>query len=174
MMLRVGKILATLLSVLLFATACAAPSTAPPSSTQAPPISSQQPTDTQPIKAPTGEPLAGGKFNKFFPNPSGDYKRVFAQEKTGFAEAKLKAAAKDVAILSINDLANNPSAIKKFQTSTKTIAGYPAVDVGKTQTAILVSDRFQVKVQSRDDAFTPSDREAWLQKFNLSGLSQLK
>lgn len=170
MILRAGQFLAALsLSLLLLLTACAAPPDAPLDSTQAPQTSTQQP-----VQAPTGEPLAGGKFNQFFPADSGEYKRVFAQEKTGFAEAKLKQNGQDVAMLSINDLANNPSAAKKFQNTTKTIAGYPAVEVGKTQTAILVSDRFQVKVQSRDDSFTPSDREAWLQKFNLRGLSQLK
>jgi len=169
-MLRIGKILTALsLSLFLLLTACAAPSTAPPPSTEAPQTSTQQPT-----QVPTGEPLAGGQFNQFFPNASGDYKRIFAQEKTGFAEAKLKQDGKDVAVLSINDLANNPSAAKKFQDSSKTIAGYPAVERGKTQTAILVSDRFQVKVQSRDESFTPSDREAWLAKFDLQGLSQLK
>jgi hypothetical protein len=168
-MFRIGKILTALsLSLFLLVTACAAPSTAPPPSTEAPQTSTQQPTQV------SGEPLAGGQFNQFFPNASGDYKRVFAQEKTGFAEAKLKQDGKDVAVLSINDLANNPSAAKKFQDSSKTIAGYPAVERGKTQTAILVSDRFQVKVQSRDDSFTPSDREAWLEQFDLQGLSQLK
>jgi hypothetical protein len=168
-MFRIGKILTALsLSLFLLVTACAAPSTAPPPSTEAPQTSTQQPTQV------SGEPLAGGQFNQFFPDASGDYKRIFAQEKTGFAEAKLKQDGKDVAVLSINDLANNPSAAKKFQDSSKTIAGYPAVERGKTQTAILVRDRFQVKVQSRDDSFTPSDREAWLAKFDLQGLSQLK
>ncbi|MFP4100999.1 hypothetical protein [Coleofasciculus sp.] len=168
-MFRIGKILTALsLSLFLLLTACAAPSTAPPSSTEAPQTSTQQPTQV------SGEPLAGGQFNQFFPDASGDYQRIFAQEKTGFAEAKLKQDGKDVAVLSINDLANNPSAAKKFQDSSKTIAGYPAVERGKTQTAILVRDRFQVKVQSRDDSFTPSDREAWLAKFDLQGLSQLK
>lgn len=169
LMFRIGKILTALsLSLFLLVTACAAPSTAPPPSTEAPQTSTQQPTQV------SGEPLAGGQFNQFFPDASGDYKRVFAQEKTGFAEAKLKQDGKDVAVLSINDLANNPSAAKKFQDSSKTIAGYPGVERGKTQTAILVRDRFQVKVQSRDDSFTPSDREAWLAKFDLQGLSQLK
>jgi hypothetical protein len=168
-MFRIGKILTALsLSLFLLVTACAAPSTAPPPSTEAPQTSTQQPTQV------SGEPLAGGQFNQFFPDANGDYKRVFAQEKTGFAEAKLKQDGKDVAVLSINDLANNPSAAKKFQDSSKTIAGYPGVERGKTQTAILVRDRFQVKVQSRDDSFTPSDREAWLEKFDLQGLSQLK
>jgi hypothetical protein len=36
-----------------------------------------------------------------------------------------------------------------------------------------VGDRYQVKVLSRDQAFTASDREAWLQKFDLNGLNNL-
>jgi hypothetical protein len=31
-----------------------------------------------------------------------------------------------------------------------------------------------VKVLSKDPTFSASDREAWIQKFNLSGLSRLK
>ncbi|HBB32451.1 MAG TPA: hypothetical protein DDZ80_18225 [Cyanobacteria bacterium UBA8803] len=181
MIFRAGKILAALsLSLLLLVTACASPSAAPPTSTQAPKTSLQQPQDPksantqQPTtQAPTNQPLAGGKFNKFFPAASGDYQQVFAQEKTGFAEAKLKKNGEDIAVLSINDLANNPTAVQKYESSTKKIAGYPAAEVGTTQTALLVGNRFQVKVQSREDSFTASDREAWLQKFNLTGLSTL-
>ena len=45
---------------------------------------------------------------------------------------------------------------------------------GKTATAVLVDDRFQVKVLSRNSSFTEDDRLDWLQKFDLSGLSRLK
>ena len=41
-------------------------------------------------------------------------------------------------------------------------------------TAVLVGDRFQVKVLSRSPEFTVSDRETWLAKFDLKGLSKLK
>ena len=37
-----------------------------------------------------------------------------------------------------------------------------------------MNDRYQVKVLSRDPAFTKEDRVAWLQKFDLKGLAQLK
>ena len=77
-------------------------------------------------------------------------------------------------MMAISDTLNNPSAVNKFKNSTETIAGYPAVSQGKTATAILVGNRFQVKVLSRDPSFTASDREAWLAKFDLNGLSQLK
>lgn len=116
----------------------------------------------------------GSSFNKFFPPSSDGYERVYTQEKKGFAEAKLKKDGKDVAVLSVNDTTSNPSAAAKYQLSTQKIAGYPALDIGTTQTALLVNDRFQVKVQSRAPSFTKSDREAWLRKFNLNGLSRIR
>ncbi|WP_442957387.1 hypothetical protein [Phormidium sp. CCY1219] len=134
----------------------------------------QESTQVARNRTSAGESVAGGQFNKFFPSAAGEYQRVYAQEKRGFAEAKLKRGGKEVAMLSISDTANNPNAVRKFQNSTQTIGGYPAVSVGSKGTAVLVGDRFQVKVQSRDPSFSASDREAWLQKFNLNGLRQLK
>jgi hypothetical protein len=116
----------------------------------------------------------GGSFNKFFPKKADGYDVNYTQEKTGFAEAKLKKAGKEVATLSINDTTNIPDAAKKFEKSTRKIGGYPAVDVGSTQTSVLVKKRYQVKVISKAPTFTKSDRETWLQKFNLSGLESLK
>ena len=117
--------------------------------------------------------IAGGEFNRFFPAALDDYDVVPSQEKTGFAEYKLNQGGTTVAMLSINDTISNPDAAQKFADSTEQIAGYPAVDIGSQQTAILVSDRFQVKVQSRDDSFVRDDRVAWLEKFDVSGLAQL-
>ncbi|MFG3816508.1 hypothetical protein [Limnothrix redekei] len=118
------------------------------------------------------KPVAGGKLNKYFPKTSDGYSLVFQQEKKGFAEAKLKKSGEEVAKLSINDLANNASGLSKFQNSDDDIDGYPAVQVGKNQTAVLVGDRYQVKVQST--TLKTSDREDWIEKFNLSGLARLK
>lgn len=157
------------LALLLLVTACSGPQE--PSRWDNP---QQQSTQVSQNQAPAGQPVAGGQFNKFFPAGSGEYERVYTQEKQGFAEAKLKRGGNEVAMLSISDTATNPSATQKFQQSTKTIAGYPAVEQGSTATAVLVGNRFQVKVQSRDQSFTASDREAWLQRFNLNGLRQLK
>lgn len=157
------------LVLLLFLTSCGGGKSQPSrwDNAQQQTTSRQSPTPTAPVKS-------GGKFNKFFPSASGEYQLVFAQEKTGFAEAKLKKGGQEVATLSINDVANNPSAADKFKQSAKKIGGYPAVDQGSTITAILVGNRYQVKAMSKGAAFTPSDREQWLQKFNLSGLSSLK
>ncbi len=83
----------------------------------------------------------------------------------------MKTDGNDVAVLSISDTTSTPTAAAKFKSSTKKINGYPAVEVGNTQTAILVGNRYQVKISSRDQAFTASDRAAWLKKFNLDGLA---
>ncbi|MEG4026204.1 MULTISPECIES: hypothetical protein [unclassified Microcoleus] len=171
-----------LISVLLLVTACSqtqAPSRwdkAQVESTQKPGKAKQTTADKSsasnqnlPKKA-----VAGGKLNKYFPASGGGFDRVFAQEKSGFAEAKLNKGGKNVAVLSINDIAGNPSAGAKFQQSTKQISGYPAVNQGANITAVLVANRYQVKVQSRNPSFTASEREAWLSKFNLGGLARLK
>lgn len=77
-------------------------------------------------------------------------------------------------MLSISDTLSTPSAAAKYQKSTTQIAGYPAVEIGDTQTGVLVGGRYQVKVISRAPSFTARDREAWLERFNLNGLARLK
>lgn len=164
---RFPKVLIALtLAMSLFVSACAGTTSAPPQGNQS--VSSP----VQPAVAQ--KPVSGGSFNKFFPKSEDEYKVVFTQEKTGFAEAKLNENGQNVAMLSINDVANNPSAATKFKSSSKTIEGFPAVTQGTTITAILVSNRYQVKVQSRSDSFDADDREEWIEKFDLSGLSRLK
>ena len=118
---------------------------------------------------------AGGEFNKFFPQGAAGYSRVFSQEKKGFAEAKLNKDGKNVAVLSINDTISLPMAAKKYEKSISKLNNYPLLDepVSKS-TGVLVNNRYQVKVASRDPSFTPEDRQLWLQKFNLGGLSTLK
>ncbi len=127
-----------------------------------------------PQSAVSAQSIPAGQFNRFFPQSANGFERIYTQEKTGTAEAKLQRDGKDVALLSIFDTISNPDATTKFKGSPKTIAGYPAQQTGNTQTALLVADRFQVKAISRDPSFTATDREVWLQKFNLTGLAQLK
>jgi hypothetical protein len=116
----------------------------------------------------------GGTFNQFFPGDQGNYNVIPYQEKKGFAEYKLEQNGTTMAMLTINDTTSLPSAAEKFSTATETVNGFPAVDQGTTATALLVNDRYQVKVLSRDPAFTKADRVAWLQKFDLVGLAQLQ
>ena len=166
-MTAIRKVLLTfVLGTVLLITSC---------STQAPSRfdSAQQDSTAKGSSAVVTESKAGGNFNRFFPDGGNGYQRVYTQEKKGFAEAKLKRDGQEVAVLSISDTLNTPSAVNKFKQSTETINGYPAVNQGKTGTAVLVGDRFQVKVFSRDSSFTEEDRKAWLSKFDLRGLSRL-
>ncbi|MGK7885545.1 MAG: hypothetical protein AB4057_13095 [Crocosphaera sp.] len=167
MLLKMRQIIVVFSLSLLLLTSCA---------TQAPSRfeQAQQESSQRGSSAVVRESESGGSFNKFFPPSGGGYERVYSQEKKGFAEAKLKKDGKEVAVLAISDILNNPSAAKKFEKSTQKIKGYPAVSQGKTGTAVLVGDRFQVKVLSRDPAFSESDRQAWLEKFDLNGLSKVK
>ncbi|WP_088891053.1 hypothetical protein [Leptolyngbya ohadii] len=164
---RWRKILApVLLSVLLLVTACSAQ---PPSRYE------QTQIETTQKGAPSAvakDATQGGEFNKFFPKSVAGYEIVPAQEKKGFAEYKVNQGGKNVAMLAINDTTGTPAAIK-FKDSTMKIAGYPAVEQGQNGTAILVNDRYQVKVLSRDPSFTKENRAAWLTKFDLSGLAKL-
>jgi len=162
---------ALLLSVMLLVTSCA--TAAPSRFDQA----QQESSQARSGQAVAKDATQGSSFNRYFPATQAGYERIYTQEKKGFAEAKLKNGGKDVAVLSISDTQGvtggaNPAA--KFQNSKQTIAGFPAVTQGKNSTAILVGDRYQVKISSRDPSFTASDREAWLQKFNLKGLTRLQ
>ncbi len=156
-----------LLSLLLFITACS-PKTSRYSEVQKETTGRGAPTAV----AKTAE--QGSSFNKFFPNSKGGYEVVPAQEKKGFAEYKLNKDGKTVAMLSISDTTSLPTAAAKYRTSTESVAGYPSVNQGTTATGLLVNDRYQVKVLSRDPIFTQADRVAWLQKFDLRGLAKLE
>ncbi len=134
----------------------------------------QKETSQKGSSAVSKEAVNGSQFNKFFPKSGNGYSVVPSQEKKGFAEHKVNRDGKNVAVLSINDTVSNPTAAEKYQQSTTKIAGYPAVQQGQTGTGVLVGDRFQVKAQSRDPSFTQQDRVAWIQKFDLNGLSKLK
>ena len=162
------RILAPLcLSLLLFITACT-PTTSRYDQVQ------QETTQRGAAPAVAKQAEQGATFNRFFPDGVKGYEVIPAQEKKGFAEYKVNQDGKTVAVLSISDTTSLPSAAAKYQAATAAIAGYPTVEQGSTGTGILVSDRYQVKVLSRDPSFTRDDRVAWLQKFDLKGLAKLK
>lgn len=161
-------IAALLLSTLLLVAGCSRPDTSPYAQTQ------QETTERGAAPAVSREAEQGSSFNKFFPSSGQGYEVVFSQEKKGFAEAKLKQSGQDVAMLSISDTISLPQAAQKYAASTEKLAGFPVLEIGSTQTGVLVGDRYQVKVQSRSPDFTKEQRRAWLQKFNLTALSQLK
>jgi hypothetical protein len=116
----------------------------------------------------------GSQFNQFFPASEGDFKVVPSQEKKGFAEYKLKRDGETLAMLTINDTISLPAAAKKYEDATESLAGFPVVEQGTTATGLLVNGRYQVKVLSRSDGFTASDRATWLEKFDLDGLAELE
>jgi len=124
-------------------------------------------------RATSGDALAGGEFNQFFPESDGDFSVVYTQEKSGFAEAVLKENGEDIATLAIFDTVSNPDAATKYADSSQSVAGYPAVAVGDNGLGILVADRFQVQVRAQNGQFTAEDSETWLQAFDLDGLARL-
>ncbi len=166
---RWRKILAPLLiSLVLFISACT-------------PAQESRYSQVQKDTTQRGAPAAvakkaeqGAKFNKIFPDGIRGYEVVAAQEKKGFAEYKVNKDGKNVAMLSISDTTSNPSATAKYQAATEKVAGYPSVDQGANATGILVNDRYQVKILSRDPSFTKEDRVQWLQKFDLKALAKMK
>ncbi|GFE68003.1 hypothetical protein [Chroococcus sp. FPU101] len=167
MMRRLQRMLMVcLLASLLLVTSCAK---APSQFDQA-----QKESTAKGASAVVKDSTTGGTFNQFFPPSGGGYDRVFVQEKKGFAEAKLKKGGTELAVMSISDTLNNPTATAKFKSSQAQIKGYPSVQQGTTGTALLINDRYQVKVLSRDPAFTEKDRQTWLQKFDLAGLAKLQ
>ena len=117
--------------------------------------------------------VKGGSLNQFFPVSANGYERVFTQEKDGFVQAKLKRNGEELAILTIADTISNPNAKSDFVDAADTIEGFPVVEKGANTTAMLVGDRYQIKVTSRSDDFTPAQRQEWLGKFDLNKLVQL-
>lgn len=133
----------------------------------------QQASQDRDASAIVQEAKSGGSFNRYFPGEQNGYKRVYTQEKKGFAEAKLKRDGQELAVMAISDTLNNPTARNKFQSSSENINGYPTVNQGSKSTALLIGERYQVKISSRNESFTESDRKAWLGKFDLQGLARL-
>lgn len=156
------------LSLLLLITACAPNSPSRYSTIQ------KETTRRGAPAAVTKTAEQGATFNQFFPRSTAAYEVIPTQEKKGFAEYKLIKDGKPVAMLAINDTSSLPTAAIKYKNSTESIAGYPAADQGTATTGILVNGRYQVKVLSRDPAFSKADRVDWLQKFDLRGLARLE
>jgi hypothetical protein len=134
----------------------------------------QEDTSQRGASAVSDEAQRGSAFNPFFPDGGQGYSVVYVQEKTGFSAAKLEQGGRELAMLSINDTVSTPDATTRYQNSSEELSGYPVADIGNNQTGLLVGDRYQVKVASKDSSFTAQNRREWLQQFDLSGLEQLK
>lgn len=125
-------------------------------------------------EAVSAEAIAGGEFNKFFPESSNGFEVVYTQEKDGFAQASLEKDGEEVATFSISDTASNPSAAEKYSGASDDLDGYPMVEIGSNGTGILVANRFQVQVRSKADDFNDDNRRSWLSAFDLDGLGSLQ
>jgi hypothetical protein len=116
----------------------------------------------------------GSVFNRFFPKPGEGFDIVFKQEKSGFAQASLQQDGRELAVFSIFDTVSNPDSRSKYDATTDNIAGYPVVTDEARSLSALIKDRFQVQVRSTDPGFGESDRMEWLQKFDLTGISEIE
>jgi hypothetical protein len=123
---------------------------------------------------PLSQVVNGTAFNRLFPEPDNGDQLVFTQEKRGFSEARLKHDGQVKALLAISDVTTAPEARKKFETSQSRLQGWPLVEQGPQATALLVADRFQVKVIGQGDGLEAEQRQELIGRFNLRGLAALK
>jgi hypothetical protein len=123
---------------------------------------------------PNQEVVNGTAFNRLFPSPGTGEEVVFTQEKRGFSEAKLKRGGELLALLAISDTTTAPEAKTKFQATSQQINGWPLVEQGPQVSALLVADRFQVKVIGQGSGLDPDRRHALLGAFDLSRLAALE
>ena len=121
----------------------------------------------------TGE-VEGGSLNTFFPKDQEGYRVVYNQEKDGFVQASLEKEGEEIATLAISDLNTNLGIKAKYSESTMQVASYPALSKGSKGTTILVGDRYQVSIRSKEDSFDENMRKVWFEKFDLAGLANLK
>jgi hypothetical protein len=114
-------------------------------------------------------PIPAGTLIKFVPKDGeGGYKHVLAADKEGYAEVKLQKDGKEVAALVILDAERLAFAKAKFEASSEKLEGYPFIEIGKTQSSVLVKGRFQVKVSS--PTLDQEARKAILRTVDLKGL----
>lgn len=123
---------------------------------------------------PTSEVVNGTAFNRLFPQPEPDEQLVFTQEKRGFSQARLRQAGEVKALLSISDVITNPSARDKFEASRERLGGWPLAEQGPQASALLVADRFQVKVIGQGSGLDLRQRHELLEEFDLKGLAALR
>ncbi|WP_254943998.1 hypothetical protein [Cyanobium sp. AMD-g] len=123
---------------------------------------------------PLSQVVNGTAFNRLFPEPDDGDQLVFTQEKRGFSEARLKHGGQVKALLAISDVTTAPEARRKFETSQSRLQGWPLVEQGPQATALLVADRFQIKVIGQGDGLAAEQRQDLIGRFNLRGLAALK
>ncbi len=122
---------------------------------------------------PTRLVVNGTSFNRLFPQPDAGETLVFTQEKRGFSQARLKKGNEVRALLSISDVTTSPASRTKFSASDGALAGWPLVEQGDQSSALLVADRFQVKVIGQGAGLSADERHELLGAFNLQALAAL-
>ncbi|TVS07593.1 MAG: hypothetical protein EA413_00645 [Cyanobium sp. PLM2.Bin73] len=123
---------------------------------------------------PSAQVVNGTAFNVLFPEAGPGEQLVYTQEKRGFSEARLKQGDSTLALLAISDTTTAPEAREKFSASSERIQGWPLVEQGPQASALLVADRFQVKVIGQGAGLDPGQRHDLLGAFDLSGLAALQ
>lgn len=122
---------------------------------------------------PTREVVNGSAFNRLFPVPEAGQQLVFTQEKRGFSEARLKQSDAVIALLAVSDTITAPEAQAKFLAAEERLQGWPLVEQGSQASALLVADRFQVKVIGQGNGLDPGQRHELLESFDLPALAAL-
>ncbi|SBO44695.1 hypothetical protein [Cyanobium sp. NIES-981] len=122
---------------------------------------------------PTSAVVNGSAFNRLFPAAGPGEELVFTQEKRGFSQARLKQGGTALALLAISDTATAPEARDKFRGSAEQLKGWPLVEQGEQASALLVAERFQVKVIGQGPGLDPTQRHELLEAFDLPGLAAL-
>ena len=122
---------------------------------------------------PTNEVVNGTAFNRLFPPAEAGEQVVFTQEKRGFSEARLKQQGETTALLAISDVITAPQARDKYAASEERLGGWPLVEQGAQASAVLVADRFQVKVIGQGPGLDVAQRHELIQAFDLDGLARL-
>ena len=122
---------------------------------------------------PKAEVVNGSTFNRLFPKPQTGEAIVFTQEKRGFSEARLKQGDQTLALLAISDTTTAPEARDKFGAASQHLQGWPLVEQGPQASALLVADRFQVKVIGQGPGLAADQRHTLLAAFDLRGLAAL-
>ena len=122
----------------------------------------------------TAEVVNGSAFNRLFPKAEPGEQLVFTQEKRGFSEARLKQGDTIKALLAISDTTTAPAARSKFDGSSEQLKGWPLVEQGNQASALLVADRFQVKVIGQGPGLDAGQRHELIGAFDLDGLAALQ
>jgi hypothetical protein len=122
---------------------------------------------------PTAMVVNGTAFNRLFPKPQTGEQLVFTQEKRGFSQARLKEGDATKALLSISDVITAPDSRDKFRAANQQLRSWPLVEQGPQASALLVADRFQVKVIGQGAGLDQEKRHELLGAFDLPGLAAL-